>query len=87
MRDIQEIGEQANRARVHLLFVDAQMALTMLDLADLSQVEELRHRRINTALKAYSYIRDCLPNVSLTPAEDSALNKRMAELKLRLSFS
>jgi len=86
MNDLQKLGERANRARVDLLFIDADVALTMLDLVPCSQIEDLKKRRINEALRAYSFVREHIPTVSLTPSETVALNKKMAVLKLRLSL-
>jgi hypothetical protein len=87
MKTLQELGEQTNKARVSLLLADAQMALTLLDMARGSKKSELRKRRTDEALKAYSFIRDRMPTVSLTPSETDVLNKKMALLKLRLSLS
>ena len=87
MKFLQELGEQTNRAKVNLLLADADMALTMLDVARFSKIRELKERRTREAFKAYSFVRERIPTVSLTPSETIALNKKMALLKLRLSLS
>jgi len=83
----EELREQTNKARVNLLFSDAEMALTMIDLARVSQNAGLKQKRIDQAAKAYSFIRERIPTVSLTPPETIRLNDRMKLLKLRLALS
>jgi len=87
MKDLQELREQSNRASVDLLFTDAEMALTFLDLARTSRNDDLRKRRIHEALKAYNFIRGHIPSVTLTASQKIALNKKMALLKLRLGLT
>jgi hypothetical protein len=82
----QEIHKQANRAGVDQLFSDAEVAMAMLDLARASQVPELKKTSFKEALKVYDLIRKHTPAVSLTRTEATALNKKMALLKLRLSL-
>jgi hypothetical protein len=86
MKSFQELSDQSNKARVDLLLADAEMALTLLDVAHTSNISELKQRRTDEARKAYSFIQEQIPTVSLTPSETAALNEKMAVLKLRLSL-
>lgn len=87
MKSIQELQAQSNQANVNLLFTDAEMALTFLDLARTSQDEKLKLRRMHEAGKAYTFIQRRIPTLRLTPDETIALNKKMALLKLRLTLA
>jgi hypothetical protein len=44
MKSIAELRVEQNRVRVDLLFTDAEMALTMIDLAHVSHIPEFRER-------------------------------------------
>jgi len=87
MNSLEQLREQANKARVNLLFNDAEMALTMIDLARVSESAGLKDRRMNHAVKAYSFIRAQIPSVSLTPPEAIRLNKKLILIKLRLTLA
>ena len=87
MKTLQELNEQSNKAKVNLLITDAEMALTLLDMARASRIMELKERRTGEALKAYIFIRKHIPTVSLTPSETIVINKKMALLKHRLLLS
>jgi hypothetical protein len=87
MKSLQELTELGNRAKVDLLLADAEMALTMLDLARTSEAVELRQRRTGEALKTYTFIRKRIPTISLTHSETAALNQKMSLLKQRLALS
>jgi len=87
MKSFQEIRDQSNRTVVNLLFTDAEIAMNMLDLARVSEMPELRKRRLREALRAYNFIRKHTPAVALTREEATALNKKMSLLKLRLSLA
>ena len=86
MKSLEELREMANKASVNLLFADAEVAGSMIDLACLSRIPDLKERRINQALKAYSFIRQHIPTVSLTPDEALALDKKLALIELRLNL-
>lgn len=86
MKSFGELRQQSNKAKVDLLLADAEMALTLLDVARTSNISELKERRTNEARKAYSFLQEHIATVSLTPSETAALNAKMAVLKLRLSL-
>jgi hypothetical protein len=81
----EELRKEANKTSVDLLFSDAEMAFTMLDLALNSKIAAVRERRIKDAARAYSFIRERIPKLSLSPSENVALNEKLAQLEARLS--
>jgi hypothetical protein len=86
MKSVAELRVEQNRVRVDLLFTDAELALTMVDLARASDISEFKERRLKEALKAYKFILRQSGSVSLTPQQKAILNQKLALLKQKLMF-
>jgi hypothetical protein len=81
---LEQMRDQANKAKSDLLFSDAELALTFLDLADSTKIEEDRERRLREAKRAYDSISQMLPTVYLTAQQRTLMNQRLDAIKARL---
>ena len=79
-----QILEQSQRTAIQFLMADLTVALTFLDVADVTQSEETRRRNRRNALSAYETVLRLLPRVSPTEEERRALDSKIAELRDRL---
>ncbi|UWZ83190.1 hypothetical protein [Occallatibacter riparius] len=80
---MQNIAE-SNEIGVDLLITDCGMALTLLDLAETTDVLESRSRRIGEAHHAYNTIVHFLERLSPTVEQGEELHKGLEKLKARL---
>jgi hypothetical protein len=80
-----ESREYANRARYDLVLVDAELALTFLDLADFAESQEQREHRLDEAKRAYDTVLKALPTLYLTTPQRIMLNQKLAMIRVRLS--
>lgn len=84
MKTIEQLKEDTNKRKTDLLFVDAEMALTFLDLAQKTQQREDRDRRLKQAAKAYNTILGNLSCVPLNTQQKLLINQRLSLLRARL---
>jgi hypothetical protein len=77
LRDSNEVG-------IGLLINDAEMALTLLDAANISSDTVGRSRRVQEARKAYDSILHLLPHFTLDPTQSQELDERVSRLRKRL---
>lgn len=81
---IRQTMEESHRVGVQFLLTDVAAALTFLDLAEGTRVEETRNRNRQSALSAYETITGFLQKVSPSPEEKSTLDVKLEELRDRL---
>ena len=74
----------ANEAGINLLISDSQIALTLLDAAEVSSDMETRSRRIGAARKAYDTIHHLRRRLTLDEAQSNTLDEQMSTLRKRL---
>ena len=66
------------------LLSDLDLALTFMDVADTTGIEETAHRNHENARKAYDTVLDILSRLTLKIAQRDAVESRLAVLKSRL---
>jgi hypothetical protein len=69
---------------VEFLLVDLDVAMTFMDVADVSRIEETTHRNHNNARKAYDAVLHLMENLKPNLAERQAIGAKVAILKARL---
>lgn len=79
-----QIMEQSERVAVEFLIADLTVALTFLDVAEVTQSRETRLRNLGHARAAYATVLRLLPRISPSAKEQPALETKLAELKDRL---
>lgn len=84
IKERQHIDQQSRQTRADFLVNDAEMALSMLDLADTTKSAENRARRRRAAAKAYTTILRFIPNSQLTEVQRETLNQRLGRIRSRL---
>ncbi|HEV2464971.1 MAG TPA: hypothetical protein VGT04_14285 [Acidobacteriaceae bacterium] len=78
------LDQQIQQARVNFLLNDADVALTMLDIADGTQIPENRSRARSVAAQAYSTITRFMPRSQLTSEQHAILNEKLSMIRMRL---
>ena len=66
------------------LLVDLDLAMTCMDVAEASRIEETRRRNHDNARTAYDTILRLLENLRPSLAERQAIDAKLAILKMRL---
>lgn len=84
MKTIEQLKEDSNKTKTDLLFIDAETALTFLDLAKTTPQREDRDRRLKQAAKAYNTILKNVASVPLNTQQKILLNQRLSLLRARL---
>jgi hypothetical protein len=84
MRSRTELQERTNAVTLETLQADADMALTLLDLADTTRSAERRMRRRKAARKAYLSILRFLPKLAINDQQRAAMEQRLGSLRRRL---
>jgi len=79
-----QIVDQSHRIGVQFLMADLTVALTFLDVAKVTQSDEVRRRNLENARSAYLTVQKLLPKLSPSREELIVLDAKMAELKARL---
>jgi hypothetical protein len=74
----------ANAVGVEFLLTDLETALTFMDVAATSEVEETTRRNHENARRAYDTVVRLLRNLHPTEAEQRELDERLSALKARL---
>lgn len=73
-----------NRKGVDFIFLDCDLAMTFLNVADTSKIPETVKRNRQKARKAYDTVRHFLPSLLLTTDETEAIEKRLLALRTRM---
>jgi len=79
-----QLLEQSHRIGVQFLLADLAAALTFLDVAEVTELEESRTRNRQKARYVYDTVIRLMPKVATSNEERAALEDRVAELKRRL---
>lgn len=79
-----QIMEQSQRIGVQFLIADLTVALTFLDVAEVTNSEDSRRRNQQHARYAYETVLRLLPRVSPSAEERPTLQSKIAELRDRL---
>jgi hypothetical protein len=69
---------------IEFLLVDLDIALTFMDVAETTEFRGTAQRNHKNARKAYDMVVSKLREVSPTEAQQSALNQKLALLRVRL---
>jgi hypothetical protein len=85
--DMNELNAHAIQARFDFLIIDAETALTMLDLAEATNSPETRDRRRKVAEDAYRTMLSFVSKTRFTDAQLAALNQRLSWIRTRLFMS
>ena len=86
MKLFEELRDDANREQIALMFADAEIASTNLDLALHTDTAAVKTRQIEEADQMCTFIRERIPVVSLTPDEGEALDAKLAQLEQKLTL-
>jgi hypothetical protein len=73
-----------NRAGVDFIFLDCDLAMTFLNVADTTKIPETVKRNRQKARKAYDTVRHLLPSLLLTIAETQAIERKLLALRTRM---
>jgi hypothetical protein len=73
-----------NEASVTLLLTDAEVALTFLDMAEVTSFPESRSRQIGEALTAFRSITKLSPRFVFTREQRRSLDEKLSVLRTRL---
>lgn len=68
-----------------LILSDLDIALTFMDVADISRIEETKDRNHRNARKAYDTALKLLKSLSPDVTQQAAINAKLALLKSRLT--
>ena len=74
----------AYKSGVQFLIVELDTAMTFMDVAAVSSVEETVERNHLNAMKAYATVLRHLPNVEPDAAQQEAIDEKLERLKARL---
>ena len=82
MTSLDQVRDSANGAMANFLMIDAEMALSLAQLADNTANPETRDRRRKTAAKAYHKIITLMPRVvALTGGQKDSLEKTLLAVR------
>jgi hypothetical protein len=73
-----------NRNGLDFLLIDLDLAMTFMDVAETSQIEETRCRNHSNARKAYEAALHLLENLRPSASERQVIGSKLALLKTRL---
>lgn len=79
-----QVMAESNRVGVQFLVAEIEIALTFLEVADVTRQEDVRNRNRENARVAYDTVLKLLPKVSPSECERSTLEAKLEELKKRL---
>lgn len=85
MTSLDQVRNSANLAMAEFLLIDAEMALSLLRLADNTGNPETKDRRRRTAVKAYLKIIDLMPRVALTGGQKDSLERKLLIVQSHLN--
>jgi len=78
-----ELGD-ANQNAVDFLITDLDLAMTFMDVAKTSQIEETVHRNYNNARQAYDTVLRLLEKLRTDARQRQIIDAKLALLKTRL---
>jgi len=78
------LAEAANAVSIEFLLSDLDVAITLLDVASTTSVEETAQRNHENARKAYDAVLYHLSKVKLNASQQHSLDEKLAILKARL---
>jgi len=78
------IRDSAAAAMSEFLLIDADMALSFLELAEKTDDPNMRDRRQNVATKAYRKIIALMPKVTMTGEQKAVLESKLSAVRGRL---
>ena len=79
-----ETIEEANRAGAQFLIADVTVALTFLDIADVTSSEETKTRNRRHARSAYDTVHRLLPRIYPSEEQFAILREKLKTLRNRL---
>ena len=79
------LSKDLERIYIESLLTDTDVAMTLLDLAEMSETIENARQNYESAEKAYDHVIAKLPNVNLTAEVEALFERRLAVLRWRLS--
>jgi hypothetical protein len=82
--DTDLLRERTNRSGIDFLFIDLDVANTLLDIAEGTQNEETARRNQNNARKAYDTLLRLLPKLRPNKQERQELDRKLSLLRDRL---
>jgi hypothetical protein len=83
-RDVSERLPDMNQSGVEFLLIDLDLAMTFLDIAETSRIEETRRRNNDNARTAHDTVVRLLAKLRPTLAQRHAIDAKVAILKTRL---
>ncbi len=82
--DTDLLRERTNRSGIDFLFIDLDVANTLLDIAEGTRNEETARRNQNNARKAYDTLLRLLPKLRPNKQERQELDRKLSLLRDRL---
>ena len=76
--------DRAETAATDFLVTDLDLALTFMDIAETTNIEETAHRNREKARRAYTTVKDFLSRPALKQVDRGSIETRLARLKARL---
>ena len=84
MKSLYLVERRANAVKADLVLIDADMALSFLDLAELTKSSVVRQRQRVRAAEAYRTVMERLPDVTFTKQQRAELDKMLKKIRSRL---
>ena len=84
MKSLYLVERRANAVKADLMLIDADMALSFLDLAELTKSSVVRQRQKVRAAEAYRTVMERLPDVNFTKQQKAELDKILKKIRSRL---
>ena len=84
MKSLYLVERRANAVKADLMLIDADMALSFLDLAELTKSSVVRQRQKVRAAEAYRTVMERLPDVTFTKQQKAELDKILKKIRSRL---
>jgi hypothetical protein len=81
---VSQRSHDLNHTGVEFLLVDLDLALTFVDVAAASHIEETRHRNHHNARTAYDTVLRRLGKLTPDAGQRKAIDAKVADLKKRL---
>jgi len=76
--------ERTDASATDFLVTDLDLALTFMDIAETTNIEETAHRNREKARHAYNTVKDFLSRPALRHIDRGSIETRLARLKARL---
>lgn len=76
-----ELRQQTNLSGVQFVFIELELALSFLDIANNIQDPERRQRLFANARKAYSTVQGFIPRLTFSTSEASIVDRKLGEIR------